>query len=469
LNDRPSALRISLRRDEPEARINIRPSPLSPSGGAFEDISASGTVAPMASNTDDGGDVVALPFEFSFYGETRTEIGISSNGYLSFGDDLSDFTNDAMPDTTSANAIIAPYWDDLRPDLGGDVRYETRANPDRFIVQWSNVPHWSNPEPNTFQAVLFAEGGVEMRYTVVQANSPTVGVENETGLLGIDLTDTLPANVAINCNANLCSACCLQDDKWFDEPCIWTGPQDCANQHGVWIGHGVPCSPLTLGQPGAYRLGNHPDANDAPPAYGLRLDELLSPGGLHEIYSFDFEAPGADMYLVYDGATIHIFGIAFGGLDRGLHYDPLLSDYVFIDFTYRVGVGTARGDDDLLVTGPDGANGGTLEFLSLGGIYSFYDYSGTFGYTFRFGDEDDDQGHRDFPGYSGWGWLVHPDPDSSYVLSSDWLFTGDDVCNITQYIPPQPVDTAGPDSAPAAARPAATSTGELAGTKGRLR
>ena len=105
--------------------------------------------------------------------------------------------------------------------------------------------------------------------------------------------------------------------------------------------------------------------------------------------------------MVYDGSSIHIFGFAFGGIDRGLYYDILASGIAWIDFTYDVGVGTAPGDDDLLVTGPNGANGGVVDFL-FGPSFSFFDYAGNNGFTFRFGDEDDDLGHGSHDGLSGW-------------------------------------------------------------------
>ena len=87
----------------------------------FEDISGSGIVAPTASGSDDGGDVVSLGFTFKFFDVEHTEIGISSNGYLTFGSDLSDYTNDTIPDIEAPNDLIAPFWDDWYPAMNGIV------------------------------------------------------------------------------------------------------------------------------------------------------------------------------------------------------------------------------------------------------------------------------------------------------------------------------------------------------------
>jgi hypothetical protein len=89
-------------------------------------------------------------------------------------------------------------------------------------------------------------------------------------------------------------------------------------------------------QTGTYRLSNHPDGAAANPTYGMRLDELFNVTGGHDVFTFDFEAPGSAMYLDYDGTSIHIYGTAFGGRDIGSSYDPAHSSAVEIDFYYSV-------------------------------------------------------------------------------------------------------------------------------------
>jgi hypothetical protein len=170
----------------------------------FEDISESGTEAPNASSFDDGGDVVPIGFEFIFYGDSHTEIGISSNGYLTFGPDRSDFSNDSIPFYDDPNDLIAPYWDDWSPNQGGTVHYQTLGTePNRmFIAQWTNVPHYSNQGSSTFQAILF-EGTncIEFRYGSLTRVSPTVGIENQDGTDGISAD---PANVTQGTCVSFC-------------------------------------------------------------------------------------------------------------------------------------------------------------------------------------------------------------------------------------------------------------------------
>ena len=155
---------------------------------AFGDISVTGTKS-AASACDDCGEVVPIGFAFNFYGDTHTGIGVASNGYLTFGDDWEDFTNDRIPNTTAPNDLIAPYWDDWIPREGGTVHYQTlgTAPNRRFIAQWTKVEHFSGYGTSTFQAILF-EGTncIEFQYGPLTKVSPTIAIENQHGTKGIN-------------------------------------------------------------------------------------------------------------------------------------------------------------------------------------------------------------------------------------------------------------------------------------------
>lgn len=176
--------------------------------------------------------------------------------------------------------------------------------------------------------------------------------------------------------------------------------------------------------PGIYDLGNHPDGNERPPLYGLRLDELVNATGGHDVFTFDFDNANSEMELAYNDVahTIHIYGHSWGGRDIGGSYanDAHLGVY-YIDFTYNIGVGLAPGDDDVRVVA-NMQNTGSI-ITPNNGTFLLQDKSdGNF--SFRLGDEDNDLGHRNFPGISGWGWLNHGRTlPASHVDSSDWLFT----------------------------------------------
>ena len=171
-------------------------------------------------------------------------------------------------------------------------------------------------------------------------------------------------------------------------------------------------------------LADHPDGNAAPPTYGLRLDELINVTPGHDRFTFSFEHPSATMQILLTEVginefSVRIWGTAFGGLVVNNEYDPLLSGLVEIDFTYML-AHLAAGDDDLIVTTPSFTNTGWIMFN--GSTIDLFDRANSDGFTFRLGNDDDDMGHRDFDGISGWGWLDHGEP-GTYVPASDWLFT----------------------------------------------
>ena len=79
--------------------------------------------------TDMGDDAysgpIQLPFEFTFYGETYSQVYINSNGSISFGNGSIVYNNTVIPDQGSPNNIIALFWDDLDPSSGGTIEYGT--------------------------------------------------------------------------------------------------------------------------------------------------------------------------------------------------------------------------------------------------------------------------------------------------------------------------------------------------------
>ena len=158
--------------------------------GAAGDISG---VAPDLGLSDDEGVNVGIGFTFDFFGVSHTTVAVCSNGYLTFGADLTDFTNDPIPSPVDPNDMIAPLWDDFSPNIAGSVHATTvGGSPTQvFIAQWNEVPTFGTvTDSSTFQVLLFEEDGhIEFRYGGLSAVlSPTVGVENPSGNDGTDLT-----------------------------------------------------------------------------------------------------------------------------------------------------------------------------------------------------------------------------------------------------------------------------------------
>ena len=158
---------------------------------------------------DDGGSgPIPLPFSFIFFCNTYSSIYIASNGYVTFSNaDLSDLSEDCIPNTTLPNDYIAGYWDDLNPSSGGTIKYGTvGTTPNRiFIVEFNGVPHYgSSTRTVTFQIKLFEnDHSIEIHCQNCQddGGTATQGIENAGGTAGFNLPGRECANFALTNDA----------------------------------------------------------------------------------------------------------------------------------------------------------------------------------------------------------------------------------------------------------------------------
>jgi serine protease AprX len=167
-----------------------------PGGPVFSwfDISTIGTPVTVWTGTDDDGHaIVPLPFAFPFYGTSFTQLKITTNGFVSFDVISTDhaYSNSAIPTSAEPNLSVYPWWDDLDLGSGGTVHYYNDAAHQRFIIQYTNVPHYGTTTPGlyTFQVLLQASGGILVQYLNMQQtlNSSTVGIENGGGTVGLQV------------------------------------------------------------------------------------------------------------------------------------------------------------------------------------------------------------------------------------------------------------------------------------------
>lgn len=168
-----------------------------PNGPSYvwNDISTTGTLATSWTATgtwepkDEGyAGPFPLGFNFKFYGNTKTQIYVSSNGFLHFAPLTSNsFTNTQIPSTAVPNEFIAPFWDDLDGRTQGTVHYKQDGN--KFIVQFTNWQKYSATGSLTFQIVLYSSGKILFYYNNMNAtlNSATVGIENPEGTVGLQI------------------------------------------------------------------------------------------------------------------------------------------------------------------------------------------------------------------------------------------------------------------------------------------
>jgi hypothetical protein len=164
----------------------------SPGGPQFNwvDITTVGTqITTWTGTADDGYATVPFPLPFSFYGiNYSSTINVCTNGFVNFGPGSSSLSNSGLPSSTAPLAGIFAFWDDLDLRTSGTAHYYSDVANNRFIVQFTNVPHYSSGGPYTFEYILYGNGRIVLQYQTMDlalVNSSTTGIQNETGTVGL--------------------------------------------------------------------------------------------------------------------------------------------------------------------------------------------------------------------------------------------------------------------------------------------
>jgi hypothetical protein len=135
--------------------------------GDFRIFAASyeANIGPCWSTSDDTYTQLTLPFSFPFYGTGRTTVFVGTNGYVTFDNGDSTYT-ESIP---SFNELprIAAFFDDLYGRSTGCAHYNVL--PDRLVVTYNTVQHYSFGGSNTLQMILFQDGRIQFAYRGITA------------------------------------------------------------------------------------------------------------------------------------------------------------------------------------------------------------------------------------------------------------------------------------------------------------
>lgn len=123
-------------------------------------------IGPCWSSADDTFISVPLPFAFPYYGANRTTAFVGTNGYITFNAGDSTFTEN-IPAFSSLPRIAA-FFDDLYGRSQGCAHYNASL-PDRFVVTYNNVQHFSFGGSNTIQIILFQDGRIQFGFRGITA------------------------------------------------------------------------------------------------------------------------------------------------------------------------------------------------------------------------------------------------------------------------------------------------------------
>jgi hypothetical protein len=162
-----------------------------PGGPAFNWVDITSVGTEVFPGEDGYVGPVNIGFNFPFYENSYSGIYIGSNGFLSFGGGSGDYSNDPIPNSSSPNNIIAPYWDDLSPQYGSVYYYRDTLN-DRFIVSFNEVENWNYGGSLTFEAILDPSGQIMFQYDVMDPGNDnlyenTIGIEDAAGTDGLQV------------------------------------------------------------------------------------------------------------------------------------------------------------------------------------------------------------------------------------------------------------------------------------------
>lgn len=152
--------------------------------------------------------LVDIGFPFRFYDQTWTQVYVSTNGILVFGQDSHGCCGRVpMPLPGSPNNVIAPYWTDLAvgPPYNNGAIYVRRGGqaPKRYLaVAWHNVTPCcgtNSTDYKTFEVLLHENGDITFMYHTLQgwSGNPSVGIEDSTGYDGLQYTGTPAPGKAI--------------------------------------------------------------------------------------------------------------------------------------------------------------------------------------------------------------------------------------------------------------------------------
>ena len=128
-----------------------------------------------------------IGFDFEFFGETKTQFYVQSNGAISFGDKYFTVDNHATPNSYGYNNAIAWMWDDLYPRSDSNVYYQLVDGD--LVIQFDDYGEWVN-ETSRLDAelILKPDGRILIQYLDFRdgmtLDSTTVGLASPDGKVG---------------------------------------------------------------------------------------------------------------------------------------------------------------------------------------------------------------------------------------------------------------------------------------------
>ncbi|MEO6475878.1 MAG: choice-of-anchor D domain-containing protein [Luteolibacter sp.] len=142
---------------------------------------------------DDYAQSISIGFPFYFYDQTYSTLSASTNGLITFGGSSTSFSPLPIPNASTPNNFIAPFWTDMVKGGSSNILYTTRGSaPNRvFIIDYQDMEEYANSAARiSFQVILYeGSNSIEMQFKKINGFSATrnvsIGIEGPTGAVGI--------------------------------------------------------------------------------------------------------------------------------------------------------------------------------------------------------------------------------------------------------------------------------------------
>lgn len=160
-------------------------------------IDQTGTYSPLAGTgtslilgDDQVSSILPIGFSFTFFGNTYTDLYVSSNGFITFeaGASSGCCSGQLIPDPFTPNNVIAFSWDDMYPPGNGTIEYfTTGTSPNQmFVLNFYDIPFCCGSTAAVKTQTILYEGTniIEVHTEYANGVSPgTMGIENFDGTI----------------------------------------------------------------------------------------------------------------------------------------------------------------------------------------------------------------------------------------------------------------------------------------------
>lgn len=154
---------------------------------------------PTGITSDDQVRWISFPYPIRFYGGRRSAeyegAFVCSNGFVTFDSAPNQrYYGRTIPSEDGPNSFIAPFWTDLKPNLGGSITWGYVEEMPGYVISWNNVPNKYGTS-QTFQMAIelapgspgiFRNSNIRFNYqSITLEDEATVGMEDQRGLRGV--------------------------------------------------------------------------------------------------------------------------------------------------------------------------------------------------------------------------------------------------------------------------------------------